>query len=76
MEEVFIRTWTLPEWLCRKYFKVQDFVSVEDLVSIIEDLDSDLENLKEEYEDFKNDVEDNYRHIDTREAVGYDEKTW
>ena len=73
MEEVFIRTWTLPEWLCRKYFKTQDFVSIEDLISIIEDLDSDLENLKEKYEDFKRDVEDNYKIINTREAVGYDE---
>lgn len=74
MDEVFIRTWTLPEWLCKKYFQTQDFVSVEDLICIIEDLDSDLENLKEEYEDFKNDVEDNYRPISPEEMYGIDDR--
>lgn len=74
MDEVFIRTWTLPEWLAKKYFKNQDFVSVDDLIAIIEDLDSDLESLQETYEDFKRDVEDNYKPIPYEEQVGISDR--
>ena len=74
MDEVFIRTWTLPEWLAKKYFKNQDFVSVDDLIAIIEDLDSDLENLQEKYEDFKQDVEDNYKPLSIAEQVGISDR--
>lgn len=74
MDEVFIRTWTLPEWLEKKYFKDKEFYSIEELISIIEEIDSELEHTKEEYEDFKQDVEDNYKPISQREAVGYDER--
>jgi hypothetical protein len=76
MDEVFIRTWTLPEWLCNKYFKNIDYVSIEDLISIIEDLDSDKERLEEELDDLRQDIKDNYKYIGMREAIGYDEKTW
>ena len=74
MDEVFIRTWTLPEWLCNKYFKNIDYVSIEDLISIIEDLDSDKERLEEELDDLRQDIKDNYKYIGMREAIGYDEK--
>ena len=70
MEEIFIRTWTLPEWLCKKYFKNIDYVSIEDLIAIIEDLDSDKEELEEELEDLKNDLEENYRPISSEEMYG------
>lgn len=70
MDEVFIRTWTLPEWLCNKYFKNVDYVSLEDLISIIEDLDSDKEKLEEELEDLKRDLQDNYKPISYEEMYG------
>lgn len=54
MDEVFIRTWTLPEWLSKKYFSEKDFYSIDELIALIEDLDSDLEMLQEKYEDLKN----------------------
>lgn len=62
MDEVFIRTWTLPEWLAKKYFKEKDFYSIDELIAIIEDLDADLESLQEKYDDFKIEVEENYRY--------------
>ena len=76
MDEVFIRTWTLPEWLGRKYFKDKDFYSIDELVSIIEDLDSEAEDWKEKYEDLEKDLQENYRPITQREMIDYDEKTW
>lgn len=69
MDEVFIRTWTLPEWLGKKYFKGKDFYSIDELISLIEDLDSELDHVKEEFEDFKSDVEDNYKFVGMEEQV-------
>ena len=69
MDEVFIRTWTLPNWLEEKYFKDKDYYSIDELISIIEDLDAELEHTKDEFEDFKNDVEDNYRFVGMEEQV-------
>lgn len=60
MDEVFIRTLTLPEWLERKYFKDKDFYSVDELISIIEDLDADVEKLQDELKELHNDIEENY----------------
>lgn len=73
MDEIFMRTATLPQWLCEKYFNSKDFVSVEDLVGIIEDLDNDLEYEKEEFEEFKQDVEDNYKFVGQGEQIDYNE---
>ena len=70
MDEVFIRTWTLPEWLVKKYFKDKDFYSIDELIGIIEDLDSDVERLEDELKDIKRDMEDNYRPIPYAEQVG------
>ena len=74
MDEIFMRTITLPQWLCEKYFNNKNFVSIEDLVGIIEDLDNDLEYTKEKLEDFKQDVEDNYKFVGQGEQIGWDEK--
>lgn len=62
MDEIFMRTWTLPEWLAKKYFKEKDYYSIDELIAIIEDLDAELEHIQEEFEDFKQEVEDNYRY--------------
>lgn len=73
MDEIFMRTWTLPEWLAKKHFKEKDYYSIDELIAIIEDLDGELEQVKEEYEDFKRDVEDNYKRISVAEQVGIDD---
>ena len=74
MDEVFIRTWTLPEWLAKKYFKEKDFYSIDELIGIIEDLDADVENLEEKLKDLENDIQDNYRPIPYAEQVGISDK--
>ena len=76
MDEIFMRTWTLPKYIGEKYFKEKDYYSIDELIAIIEDLDDKLEEIKEEYKDFKQDVEDNYKRMTTREQIGYDERTW
>lgn len=73
MEEVYIKTFTLPEWLVRKHLRMKDFISVEELIEIIEDLDGEVELLKEELDDLKQNINDNYKFVGTREAVGYNE---
>ena len=49
-------------------------------ISFIDFLEShyskNAENNKEEHQDLIDDVRDNYRFIGTREAIGYDERTW
>ncbi len=74
MNEVFIRTDTLPEWEKEKYFREKDFYSIDELIAIIEDLDSELEMVREEYDDFKRDVEDNYRPLSIAEQVDIDDR--
>lgn len=76
MSELYITTISLPEWLVEKYFKNKSLVSVEEIINVIEDLDDDLERVEEQFEDYKKFVNDNYKFIDTREAIGYDERTW
>jgi hypothetical protein len=71
MNEVYIRTWVLPEWLKEKYFKNQAFYSIDELIGIIEDLDADVERLEEELEDFKRDRDDNYKLMTTEEQIGW-----
>lgn len=73
MDEVYIRTLTLPQWLCDKYFENQDFVSIDKLINIIEDLDSDLEYAREKLDEFKQEVNDNYKFVGQAEQIGYDE---
>ena len=62
--------------LLKKFFKNQDLVSIEDLIALIDDLNYDYEKIKEEYTDLIEDVRDNYKFIGTKEAIGYDERTW
>ena len=69
MDEVFIRTWTLPEWLAKKYFKEKDFYSIDELIAIIEDLSDDYESLQEEFKDYKEYVESNYKEMSVKEQV-------
>lgn len=52
----------------------QDYIEVENLLSIIEDLIGEIEHLKEEKEAIEQDRNDNYRPIPVKEQVGYSEK--
>ena len=74
MENVYIKTDSYT--LLKKYFKNQDLISIEDLITLIDDLSYDVNKMSEEYENLLQDVRDNYKFIDTREAIGYDERTW
>lgn len=69
MNEVYIRTWTLPEWLTEKYFKDQAYYSIEELIALIEDLDSDIERLQEEFNDYKEYVKSNCKELSQVEQV-------
>lgn len=73
MNEVFIRTRDLPEWLAKKYFCEADLHTIEELIGIIEELDGELERIMEAFEDFKQNVEENYKFIGTKEQIGYHE---
>ena len=70
MDETFIRTTTLPEWLKEKHFKDKDFYSIDELIATIEDQDADIERLEEELEDLRRDREENYRPLTERERIG------
>ena len=74
MENVFIKTEQYA--LLKKFFKNQDLISIEDLIALIDDLSYDLDRMNEEYKDLLQDMQDNYKFIGTREAIGYDERTW
>jgi len=76
MDNIYIKTNELPNWVDEKYFKGTDLASIEDLIYVIEELKEDLEIWKEKYEDFKQNVQDNYKFIGTKEQIGYDERTW
>ena len=74
MEKLYIK---IEDYvLLKKFFKNQDLVSIEDLIALIDDLNYDYEKIKEEYTDLIEDVRDNYKFIGTKEAIGYDERTW
>lgn len=73
MDNIYIKTNELPNWVDEKYFRGTDLASIDDLIGVIEDLKDDLDYLQEKYDDFKQDVEDNYKIISQREAIGYDE---
>ena len=73
MNEVFIRTMSLPNWLADKYFNGKDLYTVEELIALIEDLDADIERLNEELKHLNRDIEDNYKFINQREAIDYNE---
>ena len=48
MNNVYISTNELTEWIIDKYFRNKDLVSIDDLIGLIEDLDSEVEKLNEE----------------------------
>ena len=74
MDEIFINTYNLPEWLVKKYFNEKDFYSIEELIAIIEDLDENIERLQEDIDDIRQDIEDNYRFIPMSKQVGISDK--
>jgi len=76
MKDVYIKTNELPVYIADEYFYGKDLISIEELISVMEDMKCDLEKIAEDYKDLVQDVEDNYKFIGTREAIGYDERTW
>ena len=76
MDNIFIKTNQLPNWIDSRYFRGTDLASIEDLISIIEDLKDDYDILEEKYKDLEQDVHDNYKFIEQKDQIGYDERTW
>lgn len=52
MDNVYIKKEHLNRWVA-KYFKNQDLISVDDLLSTIEDLDDEVENLKDKIKELE-----------------------
>lgn len=76
MNDVLIRTKVLPHWIDDKYFKGTDLATVEDLIGVIEDIKDDRDFLQDEYDNYKQYVKDNYKYMEQKEQIGYDERTW
>ena len=76
MEDIYIKANCLPEWLTETMFHNKDLISLEDIIEKLEEYFDKWEAVDEELNDFKAEVRDNYKFIDMKEAVGYDEKTW
>ena len=79
MEEIYIKKEDLTEWCVRDVektlgYKVDNLISVADLVSIIEDLLGAIENLQDEYDNLKQDIEDNYKPMSVEEQIGWSER--
>lgn len=75
MENIYIKIDEIPRSLAEKYFISKDLVSLDELIAEFDNLYYEYCYLKDEYEEFKEDVEQNYKYIDERERIGYDE-TW
>ena len=69
MDDVYIKTDYLTEWMKKKYFSNKEFVSIDDLISLIEDLDGDIEVLKET----KERLEQDYIDLQNKELYGFKE---
>lgn len=65
MDEVYIRRSDLNNYIT-KYFN-SEFITIDDLISVIEHLDKDLDSLQEQYDDLKQDLFDNYKPIPVEE---------
>lgn len=76
MENIYIKIDEIPTNLATAYFKDTDLVPIESLIIQFDNLYYDYEKLKEDYENLIEDIRDNYKFIGTREAIGYDERTW
>lgn len=69
MDEVYIKTDYLMEWMKKKYFPNKELISIDDLISLIEDLDSDIEVLEETKERLNQD----YIDLQNKQWYGYKE---
>lgn len=69
MDEVYIKSDYLMEWMKKKYFPNKELISIDDLISLIEDLDSDIEVLEETKERLNQD----YIDLQNKQWYGYKE---
>lgn len=76
MENIYININELSRWLAEKYFKDKDLISLEDLISEFENVSDELGCLQDDFENFKQEVKDNYKFIEQKDQIGYDEQTW
>lgn len=62
MNEVFLRTKDLPEWVVDRFFQDKDIISIDELYWEFENLICDFDELEEKYNDFRQNVEENYKY--------------
>ena len=74
MDEVFIDIRKVNEDI-KKHFPNKDYVTIENLLSVIEDLSWEIEHYKEEIKDLKRDINENYelKKFDPYEEYGISE---
>ena len=73
MENIYIKTKDLSQWLKEKYFNEKDFYSIDELIEKIEDLDCALEDIEERFQNYKEYVRSNFKEMSEYERIGYNE---
>lgn len=63
MNEIYIKTSSLPRDLVEQCFRYKDLITIEDLIDELDNALYEFNELKDEYENFKQNVEDNYRFV-------------
>lgn len=62
MNEIYIKTDILPEWVVDRFFKDKYIISIDELYLEFENLICDFDELEEKYNDFRQNVEENYKY--------------
>lgn len=54
MDEVYIRTQDMAQWVAERYFNNKDFITLDEFYRAFEELSCDYENLEEKLEILEN----------------------
>lgn len=70
--KIYIEREYSNEWM-QKYFDGKEYISLEDVFTLLEELNHENEKLKKQIEDIKQDIEDNYKPISKYQQYGISE---